>query len=139
MNPEIKAKWLEALKSGKYKRGSCALKPAISKGDESYCCLGVLCDVHREMTGKGKWVDNLYLTEVDSHENVLPRSIKEWAEMGELGPNGVFMFEEEDGENSVYINKLIERGYSTTCIAEINDNSNKEDFSDVIPFIEKYF
>lgn len=41
MNPEIKAKWLEALRSGNYKQGTGRLR----KADNSYCCLGVLCDV----------------------------------------------------------------------------------------------
>lgn len=41
MNQEIKAKWLEALRSGRYKQGVGCLR---SDKDE-YCCLGVLCDV----------------------------------------------------------------------------------------------
>jgi hypothetical protein len=40
MNSEVKQKWLEALRSGKYKQGRRQLR----KGD-SFCCLGVLCDV----------------------------------------------------------------------------------------------
>jgi hypothetical protein len=40
MNKEIKARWLEALRSGKYEQGTTYLK----NGDK-YCCLGVLCDV----------------------------------------------------------------------------------------------
>src|SRR6185369_2249558 len=40
MNAEIKAKWLEALRSGKYQQGTQFLR---NKG--KYCCLGVLCDV----------------------------------------------------------------------------------------------
>lgn len=41
MNKEIKAKWLEALRSGKYEQGICILRSS----DDEYCCLGVLCDV----------------------------------------------------------------------------------------------
>lgn len=41
MNPEIKAKWLAALRSGKYRRTESTLM--TSKGGRaSYCCLGVL-------------------------------------------------------------------------------------------------
>lgn len=52
MDPEIKAKWIEALRSGSYKQGSTRL----NKGDE-FCCLGVLCEVlnqpyHRDEAGK---------------------------------------------------------------------------------------
>lgn len=41
MNPEIKAKWLTALRSGEYKQGVGYLRQA----DNTYCCLGVLADI----------------------------------------------------------------------------------------------
>ena len=41
MNPEIKTKWLTALRSGDYNQGQTLLR---STKDE-YCCLGVLCDL----------------------------------------------------------------------------------------------
>jgi hypothetical protein len=40
MTPELKSKWLAALRSGKYEQGHGALN---SNG--KMCCLGVLCDV----------------------------------------------------------------------------------------------
>ena len=40
MNPEIKAEWLTALRSGAYKQ----CKGALNRND-GYCCLGVLADV----------------------------------------------------------------------------------------------
>lgn len=40
MNKEIKKQWIEALRSGKYKQGREYLCV-----DETYCCLGVLCDI----------------------------------------------------------------------------------------------
>jgi hypothetical protein len=39
MNPEIKKKWLTALRSGEYKQTAGALKDT-----SGYCCLGVLCE-----------------------------------------------------------------------------------------------
>jgi hypothetical protein len=39
MEPDAKAKWLEALRSGKYQRAQQQLEKA-----GSYCCLGVLCE-----------------------------------------------------------------------------------------------
>ena len=42
MDPELKKKWIEALRSGKYKQGKNRLHRAE---DNSYCCLGVLCEV----------------------------------------------------------------------------------------------
>lgn len=41
MNAEIKTKWLEALRSGKYKQAQGVLRTA----DNTFCCLGVLCDI----------------------------------------------------------------------------------------------
>lgn len=40
MDPALKAKWLEALRSGKYAQGEGALCR-----DSNYCCLGVLADI----------------------------------------------------------------------------------------------
>lgn len=40
MKPEIKAKWVQALRSGEYKQGNFYLR----RNDE-FCCLGVLCDI----------------------------------------------------------------------------------------------
>lgn len=40
MNPDVKAKWLTALRSGEYSQTKGYLHNA-----EGYCCLGVLCDI----------------------------------------------------------------------------------------------
>lgn len=53
MNPEVKAAWLEALESGKYKHGQGRLRTASERG--LVCCaLGVLVDLHREAF-HGEW------------------------------------------------------------------------------------
>lgn len=46
MNPEIKQKWIEALRSGKYRQGEEWLYAKNPRGDERYCCLGILCVVN---------------------------------------------------------------------------------------------
>lgn len=40
MNPEVKARWVAALRSGEYKQGKNALQR-----DGKFCCLGVLCEI----------------------------------------------------------------------------------------------
>lgn len=40
LNPEFKAKWIAALRSGNYKQTKYVLK-----SDDRYCCLGVACEV----------------------------------------------------------------------------------------------
>jgi len=44
MKPELKKKWVEALRSGKYKQTKDYLKIKKASG-YSHCCLGVLCEV----------------------------------------------------------------------------------------------
>lgn len=41
MKTELKQKWLDALRSGKYKQG----KGLLRDRNDCFCCLGVLCDV----------------------------------------------------------------------------------------------
>lgn len=48
LNPEVKTKWVEALRSGKYKKGIGQLMIEAKdsdSGEDEYCCLGVLADV----------------------------------------------------------------------------------------------
>jgi hypothetical protein len=51
MKPEIKAMWLDALRSGEYQQGQGVLR---SENNE-YCCLGVLCDLYQKQTGDMHW------------------------------------------------------------------------------------
>lgn len=46
MKKGIKRRWIRALRSGRYKQARRKLR-----GDNGYCCLGVLCDI----SGKGNW------------------------------------------------------------------------------------
>lgn len=52
MNPELKAKWIEALRSGKYLQGERRLRTLTSGKPDTYCCLGVLGDIF----DPSKWV-----------------------------------------------------------------------------------
>ncbi len=59
MNPEIKKRWVEALRSGEYRQGTHALKQVVydATGEQyvKYCCLGVLCDLHQKATALSLW------------------------------------------------------------------------------------
>lgn len=52
MNKEIKIRWIEALRSGKYKQHTQQLRYK-----DNYCCLGVLLDVTKNETN-GFWSAN---------------------------------------------------------------------------------
>lgn len=45
MNPEIKAQWVEALRSGEYLQGSSHLAREDRHGVVHHCCLGVLSEL----------------------------------------------------------------------------------------------
>lgn len=42
---DIAAKWVEALRSGKYQQGTEYLLAVDEDGVQRFCCLGVLCDI----------------------------------------------------------------------------------------------
>lgn len=73
MNPEVKDKWVEALRSGKYKQG----KTTLRTGDH-FCCLGVLCDI----SGLAEWRSMPYQRYLYSElELFLPEDVTDWAEI----------------------------------------------------------
>jgi hypothetical protein len=45
---DLRKKWVDALRSGDYKQG----KHYLRSGDDSFCCLGVLCDIMGLPTSK---------------------------------------------------------------------------------------
>ena len=49
MEHYIKKRWVEALRSGDYEQGKGYLQ------EEGFCCLGVLCDLHHNLTSEGEW------------------------------------------------------------------------------------
>lgn len=53
MNPELKKRWIDALRSGEYKQGTMRLSTRDPKTQEvTHCCLGVLCDLNKI---EGRW------------------------------------------------------------------------------------
>jgi hypothetical protein len=69
MKPEIKQKWVEALRSGDYKQTKGMLRRTTP--EQSYCCLGVLTDLYIK-ENNGNW--NNY-----AGKTSLTHSVKEWA------------------------------------------------------------
>lgn len=73
MNRELKTKWLEALRSGKYKQGRSALRTI----QDEFCCLGVLCDIVApdawSKPAPSVW-SSLVMTKTKSKVPFLPRS-----------------------------------------------------------------
>lgn len=75
MDTELKTKWLEALRSGKYKQGKHLLRSV----HDQFCCLGVLCDV----IDPTLWTrDGERRYSYDGYAAVLPTSIERLAKIG---------------------------------------------------------
>jgi hypothetical protein len=74
MNPDVKKKWVEALRSGEYKQAKGRL---MKHG--GYCCLGVLCKVAAdEGIASGRDLERPYLTE----------QVIQWADLDDIeGPD----------------------------------------------------
>lgn len=122
MKPEIKEKWLIALRSGEYKQTRHALRivssDAEESGDYSYCCLGVLCDLYIRETGLGKWDGGAFVSSSGARgDALLPTTVIAWAGMN--SSSGRFGLSHKD------------------CLSNINDRS--DDFELVIEAIEKHF
>jgi hypothetical protein len=71
LNPELKARWVAALRSSEYKQGRYLLR----NDENEFCCLGVLCDTY----DSSRWVlENMYRHEYAymSNDCVVPHEIK---------------------------------------------------------------
>lgn len=61
MEPELKAKWVTALRSGNFQQTKHSLKVKREDGSFSYCCLGVFGEVcGLEWLDKGGNMERLY-------------------------------------------------------------------------------
>lgn len=87
MDARIKKLWVEALRSGEFQQGQSTLRY-----NELYCCLGVLCELHRRETGKGEWRRINYVGDgympigQGPHLYYLPPEVQVWAGLKEENP-----------------------------------------------------
>ena len=81
MKKEIKEQWVKALRSGDYVQGTGHLRL-----DNSFCCLGVLCDLaeKQKICKVKRDIDGLYL--FDDSSGGLPATVLEWAGLSRYGP-----------------------------------------------------
>lgn len=114
MNPEVKAKWLEALRSGNYQKTKAVLKRANIDGSIGYCCLGVLC----EISGKGQFSYDTSLGcfsftgSFGAVQSMPPSSVCEWAGLQEdfsLDVPNLLARMNDDGKSFVEIADWIEQ------------------------------
>jgi hypothetical protein len=128
MNPEVKQKWIDALRSDKYEQGSEKLRSVTG-----YCCLGVLCDLYSQEHNT-QWEfrgnDETNLQHQDywyfgDQSEFLPESVMNWAELKTPNPNV-----RGDGAD----NEDEDNWYYTDQLSDINDSGYT--FNDLSNLIE---
>lgn len=97
MNQEIKAKWVEALRSGEYPQGRQYLNQ-----NGNFCCLGVLTDLYIKEHNK-EWTQEEGGTpgvkNAGFHTAILPESVIKWSDMtDEVGAIGLSIIPPKDGQ-----------------------------------------
>jgi hypothetical protein len=128
MNPEVKAKWIAALRSGKYRQ----VKETLKKRNGGMCCLGVLCDVYAKENPQNKEAKWEYGSTSKAYsflnsEGDLPVSVYEWAGLENHDPNtGVQKFTDDH-----------DRNYTHT-FSSLNDNAGYT-FEQIAQIIEEKF
>lgn len=127
MNPEVKQKWIDALRSGKYEQGSEKLRSVTG-----YCCLGVLCDLYaqeHDTEWEFRGYDETNLQPKDywyfgEQSEFLPEFVMEWAGVS-LNCPVVKIDVEEDDEDPWFYNE---------GLADLNDSGYT--FNDLSKLIE---
>lgn len=119
MNSQVKEKWIDALRSGKYEQGSEKLRSVTG-----YCCLGVLCDLYSqeqdtEWEFRGITETNLQPQDYwyfDGESEFLPDSVREWAGMAVKNPQVRVDITEDECEDDWFyhdeIANLNDSGYT---------------------------
>lgn len=107
MNPEIKTRWVAALRSGEYAQTKQALRD-----ENGFCCLGVLCDVVKDDLGI-EWTDTINKNDscmlFDDAGGFLPSSVMRYADLPDCNPTV-----ESYGDN---LSRLNDFGYTFEEIA----------------------
>lgn len=120
MNKEVKAKWLKALRSGKYKQGDSYLR----RKDGTYCCLGVLCDIYKKETGEGHWDGSRFNVGSYGNSEIPPSKVAEWAGL-------------EDSNPKVSVPKKGSFGLTFLNDGDEDEKIKKHSFKEIANIIEK--
>ena len=96
MKAEIQKLWVEALRSGTYRKGLGTLRKAYKNKSDEFCCLGVLSDLavkhgvevkisfNEVVLGNPEKPTGVYA--YDTTTTCLPNSVMEWAGLGSPDP-----------------------------------------------------
>lgn len=119
MNEEVKKLWIDALRSGEYKKGVGKLHKLFMTGDE-FCCLGVLCDVaiKNGVDVPKQETDFGTISYGDlSESGYLPVEVMQWAELD-------------------FRNPYVRDGGTMITLVNLNDSRQDDNFPEIADAIE---
>jgi len=114
VNAQVQAMWTAELRSGRIAQGTGAL---LRKHDGTMCCLGVLCELHRQATGGPEWEDAPLSKEEPARPRILaylsephylPVEVQKWAGLTVKNPWCLANFNDYYGLTFSRIADLIE-------------------------------
>ena len=120
MDKNVKDEWVKRLRSGDYKQGTGQLR---NTGENSYCCLGVLCEIAVEAgivkvdTEPDSNTAVYYDNDADRQDMTLPDTVQEWA--GTNSPNPPVNERETVNGPRASLAELNDGGYTFEQIASI--------------------
>lgn len=150
MNPEIRARWTEALRSGKYSQTKDYLH-VVSNGDPAdgeapgYCCLGVLCElavqegvIAKEERYLGPESDGVILERYgvfdasprmyQVHDRILPQAVVEWAGIEDPeNPNQPCVENDRGRQSLTHLNDASGLGFDEIAAIIEKDGHNHEE------------
>lgn len=149
MKKRVLTKWLKALRSGKYKQGRGTLCQTDKKGNESFCCLGVLCDLYQKEQKRNKKrglrVETISaensmvgvlspkpasIKSYDDCDGTLPNKVIKWAGFREYNSDGEFLYSKESYPELINLNDgnsdLKIKGCSFSKIADIIEKHHEQ-------------
>jgi hypothetical protein len=148
MNPEIKAQWIAALRSGDYQQGRATLAKAYAEGGKivtKYCCLGVLCDVLTRNNFPGlRLTDDprprigipLKWSYDGVNDWVLPKDLNFALGLNESNPRIPLIQEIWDDPRLDYVKSSSNEVPSSIDLASLNDHGFS--FTEIADLIETY-
>jgi hypothetical protein len=133
MDPEVKVKWLEALRSGKYKQCTGLLKDQNPENEKdiSFCCLGVLADLaiengYDKLCWNQKIIGEAISNTVSGEGIYLPAAVAAWAGIKYSNYRNDDRFSPKVQISSAFLNKYPKYSnshceYMEVELAELND------------------
>lgn len=94
MNKQVKREWIKALRSGEYVQ-TTGLLVRVEKEGDSFCCLGVLCELAVQAGVVPRWKEHkdrrsLFIQipgEAETTTAALPTAVIRWAGLDAYNPS----------------------------------------------------